>query len=756
MNSLKPGSIFLISAIFRVGLILYGEWQDAHMEVRYTDVDYLVFSDAASLMASGQSPYKRTTYRYSPLLAFLLIPNSFIAASWGKFLFSASDLFVGLFIRIILKQRKVPDHLCTYSMLIWLFNPFTFTIGTRGNCEPVVCAMILWIIICLINGNVVQAACWFGLIVHFRIYPIIYALPIILFLDPRFFQSGVKPLLCDWTSDQGKIRQINSQVTDQFDGVFSSFVLAFSSDYMDGNFYMRHCSIILLAQIQDIIFPSISTISILTMNVIFRFWKSSSPLVLVFCFAKDLVFCFFVQTVAFVAFNKVITAQYFVWFFCLLPLILPWTNMKFKWQGLCCILLWMGAQTHWLLWGYLLEFKGKNVFLQLWMASLLFQAANTFILIMLIRHHNYAPVFRQHTESPAPPTLLLHDVSPKLFSENLETKVVYVFIFGRGSPLFWIGVGVGLSALFTWVASSLKKYAMEQAFKTTMGQMNTQNNQFGNAAFPSGSPFPFPTPPSQGPVTSPPPPSSQSRVTVDVPATKVEAAPTTDPATKGKGETETAEPKKYAFVDVSPQESMQKSAFEDVAELSSPNNAQIPKDVSDNGAASKHDAGAFGGYQSTGRAGPGLSVDALEKMMEDPTVQKMVYPYLPEEMRNPETFKWMLQNPQYRQQLQDMLNNMGGSSEWDSRMMDSLKNFDLNSPDVKQQFDQIGLTPEEVISKIKANPEVAMAFQNPRVQAAIMDCSQNPLSIAKYQNDKEVMDVFNKISELFPGVTGPP
>ncbi|KAL6318366.1 hypothetical protein AAG906_039458 [Vitis piasezkii] len=155
-------------------------------------------------------------------------------------------------------------------------------------------------------------------------------------------------------------------------------------------------------------------------------------------------------------------------------------------------------------------------------------------------------------------------------------------------------------------------------------------------------------------------------------------------------------------------------------------------------------------------ANPFLSVDALEKMMEDPTVQKMVYPYLPEEMRNPTTFKWMLQNPQYRQQLQDMLNNMGGGAEWDNRMMDNLKNFDLSSPEVKQQFDQIGLTPEEVISKIMANPDVALAFQNPRIQAAIMDCSQNPLSIAKYQNDKEVMDVFNKISELFPGVSGPP
>ncbi|XVE78643.1 hypothetical protein DITRI_Ditri13aG0163100 [Diplodiscus trichospermus] len=314
---------------------------------------------------------------------------------------------------------------------------------------------------------------------------------------------------------------------------------------------------------------------------------------------------------------------------------------------------------------------------------------------------------------------------------------------------------------------------MQQAFKTMMGQMNTQNNQFGNAAFPSGSPFPFSAPSSPGPATSPSPappspqpaispspapPSPGPAVTVDVPPTKVEASTATDPATEVKSETETAEAKRYAFVDVSPEETVQKSAFEDVAKPSSSNNDQFGKDVFDNGAASKQDAGAFGGYQSTvaGRAGPGLSVDALEKMMEDPTVQKMVYPHLPEEMRNPETFKWMLQNPQYRQQLQDMLNNMGGSAEWDNRMTESLKNFDLNSPEVKQQFDQIGLTPEEVISKIMANPEVAMAFQNPRVQAAIMDCSQNPLSIAKYQNDKEVMDVFNKISELFPGMTGSP
>lgn len=36
-------------------------------------------------------------------------------------------------------------------------------------------------------------------------------------------------------------------------------------------------------------------------------------------------------------------------------------------------------------------------------------------------------------------------------------------------------------------------------------------------------------------------------------------------------------------------------------------------------------------------------------------------------------------------------NNMSGSSDWDNRVMDSLKSFDLNSPEVKQQFGKFEL-----------------------------------------------------------------
>ena len=36
-------------------------------------------------------------------------------------------------------------------------------------------------------------------------------------------------------------------------------------------------------------------------------------------------------------------------------------------------------------------------------------------------------------------------------------------------------------------------------------------------------------------------------------------------------------------------------------------------------------------------------------------MQKLLYPYLPEGMRNPETFDWMMNNPEYRAQLEEML-----------------------------------------------------------------------------------------------------
>lgn len=41
-------------------------------------------------------------------------------------------------------------------------------------------------------------------------------------------------------------------------------------------------------------------------------------------------------------------------------------------------------------------------------------------------------------------------------------------------------------------------------------------------------------------------------------------------------------------------------------------------------------------------------------------MQQTLYPYLPEGMRNPQTFEWMLSNPEYRAQLEQMLESQVG------------------------------------------------------------------------------------------------
>lgn len=140
-------------------------------------------------------------------------------------------------------------------------------------------------------------------------------------------------------------------------------------------------------------------------------------------------------------------------------------------------------------------------------------------------------------------------------------------------------------------------------------------------------------------------------------------------------------------------------------------------------------------------------IEYMQNMIRNPEMQKLMYPYLPEFMRNPETFEMLLSNPQYKDQLKGIMKQMKGSGIG-TGMGKGMP--DINSPEVQEQFAAMGMKPEDVLTQIMSDPELAAAFQNPKVQAAVMDCSTNPMNITKYQNDPEIMGTFEKLAALFP------
>lgn len=58
---------------------------------------------------------------------------------------------------------------------------------------------------------------------------------------------------------------------------------------------------------------------------------------------------------------------------------------------------------------------------------------------------------------------------------------------------------------------------------------------------------------------------------------------------------------------------------------------------------------------AAGEQDDSATMEMLEQFIQDPNMQQLLYQYLPEPMRNKETFEWMLKNPEYRAQLQSMI-----------------------------------------------------------------------------------------------------
>lgn len=424
----------VISFMIRMLFIVYGEYQDRNAEVPYTDIDYKVVTDGARHILENESPFKRHTYRYTPLLAYLLLPNILFHSAFGKCLFSVCDILIGLIIRQIIldehqhtyeanaksllkKSKKLTDKMVTFkcqmtptyaekisltamfSSFFWIYNPMAMVIATRGNGDALATLFILVSIFALqrsVRPNqrmqwlyVLVAGIMHAFAIHFRLYPIAFSLAYYLYLGDEndknekhfwktLFNFNRKQLLLAFTAVttvSGLTWIFYSKYGYEF--LYEAYLYHLARKDTRHNFSLYFYMNLLNTKpmLIEKCFTFVPQLMILiAINVYYGIHR------------KTLGFCIFLQSFVMVAFNPVVTSQYFIWYLAILPICLKNLKSLKLSLALSYIGLWCSVQAVWLYSAYLLEFKGWNTFGFIWIQGVTFFAVNCFIMKMLVDH----------------------------------------------------------------------------------------------------------------------------------------------------------------------------------------------------------------------------------------------------------------------------------------------------------------------------------------------------------------------------------
>ncbi|KAI0377556.1 glycosyltransferase family 50 protein [Hypomontagnella monticulosa] len=413
----RPLPLFAAATALRIAMLLYGLWQDANSPLKYTDIDYLVFTDAArfTFLSNSASPYTRETYRYTPLLAWFLYPTTWPGTFWfsfGKALFATADLLAGYLIILILQGpyvRMSTDRACRYAS-IWLLNPMVATISTRGSSEGLLGVLTMALLWAVLVKRVALAGVLLGLGVHFKIYPFIYAPAIVWWMDAERMgmQLGTKKqkgkAVQGLTNSKGLFDEAMAFVTPArvtlavsslatFLGLNLAMYAIYGMPFLTHtflhhvtridhrhNFSPYNILLYLTSADPDSVWLRVESVAFIPQLLL------STILIPLVGAKKDLPTTMLAQTFAFVTFNKVCTSQYFLWYMVFLPLYLPTSSLRRSpGLGISALALWVATQAAWLQQAYNLEFLGRSTFVPgLWAASLAFFLVNCWILSLIV------------------------------------------------------------------------------------------------------------------------------------------------------------------------------------------------------------------------------------------------------------------------------------------------------------------------------------------------------------------------------------
>ena len=380
---------YKVSLTLRYLIIIITEYLYYNYGVLYTDIDYHVFSDGAKHVAKLESPYERETYRYTPLLAVLMVPNVKIWYPIGKFLLSTIDVGVGYLIEKLLKiQQKQSKEDITfnevikaendeafynYASLFYLYNPFTIVICTRGSADCIITFLVLLSLIYLEKKKYILSSIIYGFAVHFKIYPIIYAPSIFLYLLYKEFIKNKTKEFPPIPFCQRLFFKLVSTIKMFFNYLFTKVAMTY----------------IIIS----------SGIFFVFLGIFYKLigYKFLYEYLLYHLIRKDHRhnYSIFYYTIyltydnpfsKYLHFNKVITAQYFIWYLSLIPLIIH-RNLLFsvkKWLALIMFIIWVILELYWNRFSHLLEYEGKNYFMSMWIINIFFFLINCLFIYEII------------------------------------------------------------------------------------------------------------------------------------------------------------------------------------------------------------------------------------------------------------------------------------------------------------------------------------------------------------------------------------
>lgn len=385
-----------IGILIRILLSVYSIFHDKYFKVPYTDVDYKVFTYAARDVIAQRSPYDQQAYRYSPIIAYLFTPNVLLHPICGKLIASVFDVYLAYRIYRLVELTFNNQKKALQCAQLWLYNPLPFIICTRGNVDSISSVFILLALLYHLKQKYVWSGVLLGVSVHLRLYPIIFVLP---FLVTCNRYSSADLLKYTYKSKLKFLAALVATVAALTGGFYyiygykfinASILFHISRQDIKHNFSVYSYLQYLDAYVPEVVSKNLTVLDPkVTKNLLVLVPSVAVQLAITLKYntLKHLPFNMFCSAFAFVTLNKVLTSQYFIWFFALLPVFLPSIVLTGK-KVAAIVGTWIGVQALWLLAAYLLEFEGYDTFVYIHACSLLFYAVNVWILVTFANTYN--------------------------------------------------------------------------------------------------------------------------------------------------------------------------------------------------------------------------------------------------------------------------------------------------------------------------------------------------------------------------------